>query len=63
MNSRQSPTANSQGQEPEEPFSDRKKKGEEWSPAEGDQDMANREREESDDAGDFDEDETNPSPA
>ena len=62
---RQSPTANSQGQGPASPFDRDEKSREEWSPAQGDEDMTNREGGdgEEEEMGDFDEDETNPSPA
>jgi hypothetical protein len=78
--SNQSPTANSQGQGPEEPFGDRGKGDKTWKPDEGEQGISNRIGDQDPEPkvdkgrktdpldwekreGDFDEDETNPSPA
>jgi len=64
--STQSPTANGPGQGPDEPFGDRGKGDKTWSPEKGEQGISNREDDEADeesDSEDFDEDETNPTPA
>jgi hypothetical protein len=58
--SNQSPTSNSQGQGPKEPFD---QKDETWSPEQEDQVTNLEDVDEGSDSSDFDEDETNPTPA
>ena len=62
--SQQSPTANGPGQQgPEQPLGDRGQGDKTWSPDQGEQGISNRADDEESDSEDFDEDETNPSPA
>ena len=68
--SNQSPTANGQGQGPEEPFGDRGKGDKTWSPEQGEQGISNRvgdeepeEHDEEEREEGIGEDDTNPSPA
>ena len=58
--SRQNPTANSVGQVPDEPLDDATESG---APEQDENAAINKDLNEEGDSGDFDEDETNPSPA